>query len=143
MVQWLESWVLGSPSSYVVPRVGYFHLPSGPRLLDASCGQYSPPRVFLITGGVFHPRALRVALPVIWVGVGVLVWLLARNSAHIGASGLVYGLMAWVVTLGILRRTRVDLILMLVALFFYSGIISGLLPTDMRISFEGHSVLMT
>lgn len=79
-----------------------------------------------------------MALPFVWVGSGALVWLLARNSAHIGASGVVYGLMAWIIALGILRRTREALMLMLVALFLYGGLIWGVLPLDPSVSFEAH-----
>src|SRR4029077_7301491 len=37
-----------------------------------------------------YPTAARIVLPAVYVGTGVAVWLFARGSSHVGASGLVY-----------------------------------------------------
>jgi len=54
-----------------------------------------------------YPKASRLALPVIYVGSGLGVWLFARDSSvHIGASGVVHGMMFFLFIIGILRRDR-------------------------------------
>ena len=69
----------------------------------------------------------------------VLVWLLARGgSAHIGASGVVYGLAFFLIFFGIFRRDRLSIIISIVVLLFYGTMFYGLLPSDPRISWESH-----
>lgn len=84
------------------------------------------------------PRAARVALPAIWLGSGVAVWLLARESAHLGASGLAYGMMFFVFVSGIARRDRRSVALALIVFFLYGGMIWGVLPIEAGVSFEYH-----
>ena len=69
----------------------------------------------------------------------ILVWLLSpRASYHIGASGLIYGLSAFLIFFGLLRRDFVSLLISLAILFIYGGIFYGVLPTDPHISWESH-----
>lgn len=97
------------------------------------------PLAFLWAAGLYaYPMAFRVALPFVWLGSGAMVWAAARSSAHIGASGVIYGLMAWVVAQAMWRRDRVSLALALGALFLYGGMVWGLLPLDASVSVEAH-----
>jgi membrane associated rhomboid family serine protease len=70
----------------------------------------------------------------------ILVWLLSpRPSYHIGASGLIYGLAAFLILFGILRQDFLSLTISLVIIFFYGGaILYGIFPADPRISWEAH-----
>lgn len=69
----------------------------------------------------------------------ILVWLLSpRASYHIGASGLIYGLSAFLIFFGLLRSDFVSLLISLAILFIYGGIFYGVLPTDPHISWESH-----
>lgn len=70
----------------------------------------------------------------------ILVWLLSpRLSYHIGASGLIYGIAAFLILFGILRQDFLSLIISVVILFVYgSAILYGVFPTDPRISWEAH-----
>ncbi|NJO86967.1 MAG: hypothetical protein HC821_02715 [Lewinella sp.] len=43
----------------------------------------------------FYPRLWPRVLLTLWFGTGILVWILARPSIHIGASGLVFALAAF------------------------------------------------
>jgi membrane associated rhomboid family serine protease len=62
-----------------------------------------------------------------------------RPSYHIGASGLIYGLAAFLILFGILRQDFLSLIISLVIIFFYGGaILYGIFPADPRISWEAH-----
>ncbi|MBA1145630.1 rhomboid family intramembrane serine protease [Ectothiorhodospiraceae bacterium WFHF3C12] len=84
------------------------------------------------------PAASRLALPVIWFGSGVGMWLFARESVHIGASGLTYGMMFFVFIVGILRRDRRSIALAMLVFFLYGSMIWGVFPTSPGISFEYH-----
>lgn len=85
-----------------------------------------------------YPKAARVALPIIYLGSGLAVWLFARPSWHLGASGLAFGLLFFLFTMGVVRWERRAIALSLAVFLLYGGMIWGLLPTDPRISFESH-----
>ena len=68
----------------------------------------------------------------------ILVWLLARPAYHIGASGLVYGLAAFLVAFGIFRRDAMSIIISLVVVILYGSIFFGVLPTNSHVSWESH-----
>ncbi len=85
-----------------------------------------------------YPRSARIAVPVIWLGSGLGVWLFARSSYHIGASGLNYGMMFFLFIMGILRRDRLAATIAISVFFLYGGMVWGLMPTKPRVSFESH-----
>jgi membrane associated rhomboid family serine protease len=53
-----------------------------------------------------YPNSSLRALPVIYLAPGVVVWLFGRGSVHLGASGLIYGQVAFIFIAGLLRRDR-------------------------------------
>jgi membrane associated rhomboid family serine protease len=77
-------------------------------------------------------------LPVVYLGSGLAVWLFGRPAFHIGASGLVFGLLFFVLTIGMLRWERRAIMISLVAFLLYGGMIWGVLPTTPGVSFESH-----
>jgi len=85
-----------------------------------------------------YPRAVKLLLPAVYLGGGAGVWLFARESYHIGASGLVFGMLFFVLTIGVLRWDRRAIALSLVVFFLYGGMIWGILPAVEEISFESH-----
>ena len=85
-----------------------------------------------------YPRAAKVLLPAVYLGGGVAVWLFAREAYHIGASGLAFGMLFFVFTVGVIRWERRTMALSLVVFFLYGGMISGLVPGAHDISFESH-----
>ena len=84
------------------------------------------------------PRAGRIALPIIWLGSGLGVWLFARESVHIGASGLTYGMLFYLFLIGLIRRDRQSIALTLVVFFLYGSMIWGVFPLSPGVSFEYH-----
>lgn len=84
------------------------------------------------------PLASVRALPLIWIGSGVVVWLFGRESLHVGISGVTHGLMSFLFLLGVFRRDRQTLAIALVVFFLYGGMLYGFLPTEAGISFEYH-----
>ncbi len=85
-----------------------------------------------------YPRAARLGIPLIYLGSGLGVWIFARSSYHIGASGLIYGMMFFLIVIGLLRRDRLSIALALLVFFLYGGMLWGVLPTEPGISFESH-----
>jgi len=67
-----------------------------------------------------------------------LVWIFAREAFHIGASGIVYGLVTFLFFVGVFRRDTKSIGLSLLVIFLYGGLVWGILPTDPTISFEAH-----
>jgi membrane associated rhomboid family serine protease len=83
----------------------------------------------------------RVAIPTfvsIYLMTGLLVWLFGRSVFHIGASGLVYGLVAFVFWTGIFRRNLKSIVLSLIVVFYYGSMFLGILPGQEGISWESH-----
>lgn len=69
---------------------------------------------------------------------GFWTWCLGRESYHIGASGLIYGLAFLIFSLGIIRRDRQSMALSLVIVFLYGGLFWGLFPIFKNVSWEAH-----
>lgn len=74
------------------------------------------------------------------LGGGGLLWLFGRGHNHIGASGLVFGLIGYLIGSGIFERRVVPLLVAgLVAFLFGGTLLSGVLPTaGAGVSWEGH-----
>ncbi|MCK4920530.1 MAG: rhomboid family intramembrane serine protease, partial [Bacteroidales bacterium] len=73
-----------------------------------------------------------------YLSTGLLVWLVGREAYHIGASGIIYSLAAFLFVSGILRKNRNLLAISLLVTFLYGSMIWGLLPYDYKISWESH-----
>ena len=74
----------------------------------------------------------------IYLLTGIAVWVGARSVFHIGASGVVYGLMTFVLGNGLFRRNIKSIVLALSVFIFYSGMLVGVLPNQEGISWESH-----
>lgn len=83
-------------------------------------------------------RVLQVTGIVMLVG-GLGTWLIApSNSVHIGASGVVFGYAAYLVSRGVFNRNVLELAIGAVVVAIWgSALLSGLLPED-GISWQGH-----
>jgi membrane associated rhomboid family serine protease len=85
-----------------------------------------------------YPQASRIVLPAVWLGPGLAVWLFARGGVHLGASGLVYGLIAYVFASGMIRRDRRALAAALAVAMLYGAAVWGVLPIQRAVSWETH-----
>lgn len=85
----------------------------------------------------YRPIAFKV-IAWLYIGSGVLLWLIAARGNHIGASGVIYGLAAFLFLSGVVRRDRLLLRVSLAVAFLYGSIIWWVLPIDPTISWEGH-----
>ncbi len=86
----------------------------------------------------FYPRVAVKSFTMIYLLTGAAVWLFARPVFHIGASGVIYGLLAFVFWSGIFRRNLKSIVLALIVTFLYSGFFLGILPSQEGISWESH-----
>lgn len=87
----------------------------------------------------FYERIGRIVFFRCYFYTNILVWLFSpRASYHIGASGLIYGLSAFLIFFGLLRKDFVSFLISIGIIFIYGGIFYGILPTDQRISWESH-----
>jgi membrane associated rhomboid family serine protease len=77
-------------------------------------------------------------LMMIWLFTGFWVWLAARSEYHIGASGLIYGLVCFLFLSGVLRKDTRLLAVSLLVTFLYGSLVWGILPVDQSISWESH-----
>jgi membrane associated rhomboid family serine protease len=85
-----------------------------------------------------YPDSARIVLPAVYVGPGIAVWLFGRGSVHIGASGLVYGLVSYVFVAGVLRRDQRAIAASLLVSFLYGALVWGVLPIKLGVSWETH-----
>lgn len=86
----------------------------------------------------YYPQtALRTAA-IGWLGSGLGVWLFARPSYHIGASGLVYAMAAYLFFAGLMRNQKPLLAISLLTVFLYGSMVWGVLPLAPEVSWEGH-----
>ncbi len=71
---------------------------------------------------------------------GFCVWLFAQNnSIHIGASGVIFSYMAFILFSGVFRRSFKAIAIGLIVLFLYGGaLIKGIIPGQIGISWQGH-----
>ena len=96
--------------------------------------------VFFLSLALFYfyrDIAYRIWLLIYFIG-GILLWGVGREAYHIGASGLIYGLAAFLFLSGVLRKVRSLMAISLLVVFWYGGMVWGLLPFDYEVSFEAH-----
>lgn len=87
----------------------------------------------------FYPRIALGSIVWLYFLSGLGIWIFAQpNSYHIGASGVVYGMVSLVFWSGIFRRNLKSIILALIILMLYAGLFEGIIPGKEGISWEGH-----
>ncbi len=73
-----------------------------------------------------------------YVFTGLLVWLFARDSYHIGSSGIVYGLASFLLFSGFFRMDIKSIAVSSGVAIFYGGMVWGIFPLERGISWESH-----
>jgi len=134
----LQLWRYG-----VLPReasglIGIFFYP----LIHADFGHIASNTLPLLLLGAltmyfYRPLAVKIFF-IIYFLSGMLIWIIGRQSYHIGASGVIYGLAGFLITSGIIRRNNNLLAISLLIVFAYGGMMAGMFPTLPQISWEGH-----
>jgi len=85
----------------------------------------------------YEKHALEVIIESVLLG-GILVWIFGRSASHIGISGLIYSLAAFLIMAGLLKKDIKSLLVSVLILFLYGGLIWGVFPGRFWISWEGH-----
>lgn len=127
----------------VVPRsssglVGVLGMPFAHGSIEHLLANTMPLLVFgalLLGRGVAY--FLKVSLVVMVVG-GLALWLLGRETAHIGASGVVFGQFGFLVVRGLCERRLSSIAITVFVVLAYGGAIFGVLPQGERVSWEAH-----
>jgi membrane associated rhomboid family serine protease len=86
----------------------------------------------------FYPRAAYRIFFLSWFATNLLVWIFARPSVHLGASGLVYGIAFFLFFIGFFRKDFISILLSFVTVIFYGGIVYGIFPGEPYVSWESH-----
>lgn len=99
----------------------------------------SLPLLVLGTGMLhLYPNSALKVIPAVYLGPGIAVWLFARPSVHVGASGLVYGLVSYIFVAGLIRRDKRAIAASLLVCFLYGTLAWGVLPIEPGVSWETH-----
>jgi len=102
----------------------------------------SLPMLFLGFGIFYYfPKKGMLIIIMNLLSTGIFTWILGRFGIHIGASGLVYALAFFLVTISLIKMETSILAYTLVIIFLYGSLIWGFFPKlfpDKYISWEGH-----
>ena len=128
----------------ITPRTlsGLVGIPAAP-FLHANLGHLIsntiPLTVLLLLLAGSKARSWAIVTYIVFLS-GALLWLFGRPATHIGASSLIYGLIAYLLVSGVCERRIIPMISALVVGFLYGGtLVAGILPTSVpHISWEGH-----
>lgn len=98
------------------------------------------PPIFILTWALFFfYRKIAAQIWVLsWLVGGAFVWIGARENYHIGMSGVIYSLAFFLFFSGVFRKEVKLIAISLFVVFLYGGMIWGLFPIDVRVSFESH-----
>ncbi|ORB28243.1 rhomboid family intramembrane serine protease [Mycolicibacterium parafortuitum] len=89
------------------------------------------------------------ATAIIWIVGGFGTWLIGNIGAptyngvvvetnHIGASGLIFGWLTFLIVFGFFTRKVWEIVVGIVVLFIYGSILLGVLPGTFGVSWQGH-----
>ncbi|HRD13664.1 MAG TPA: rhomboid family intramembrane serine protease [Mycobacterium sp.] len=90
------------------------------------------------------------ATAIIWIVGGFGTWLIGNVGAHcpyvgvrcetnhIGASGLIFGWLAFLIVFGFFTRKVWEIVVGVIVLFVYGSILLGVLPGTFGVSWQGH-----
>ncbi|CPV82226.1 rhomboid family intramembrane serine protease [Mycobacteroides abscessus] len=84
-----------------------------------------------------------LATAIIWLLGGVGTWLIGNigspyETNHIGASGLIFGWLTYVIVRGFFNRSVGQILIGAVVLVLYGGVLWGVLPGQFGVSWQGH-----
>ncbi len=81
---------------------------------------------------------ISILLAVMLLG-GLGTWVIGRGGTiHIGASGVIYGILGYLLARGYFRKDFKSVIISLIVFFAYGGMIFGVLPSVPGMSWESH-----
>ncbi len=96
---------------------------------------------FLVLGWLVLAGGLRQFIAVtamVWIIGGLGTWLVGAPGVHVGASGIIFGWMVFLLLRGFFQRSFAQILVALVLFFYWGGMLWGVLPGQPGISWEGH-----
>ncbi len=97
---------------------------------------------FLLFGWLVMLRDRRHFLPVTlysMLGAGLLAWSIgAPNSVHVGASGVVFGFLGFLLLSGWYARSFASIAISVLVAVVWGGTVMGVLPGTPGVSWQGH-----
>ncbi len=92
--------------------------------------------LFLLVGS--RAKSWQIVAEIVVLG-GAILWVFGRSANHIGASGLVSGLITFLVLGGAFERRFVPVVVAVITFVLYgSSLLWGLVPRDPQVSWDGH-----
>jgi len=144
-VAFAADWVLPLEQLGLVPRtaaglVGIVAMPFLHADFAHIVGNTIPLLVTLLLLAGSRANSGQIVLLIVLLG-GIGLWLFGREARHIGASGLVFGLIAFHVFAGIFERRIMSILLSVVVGVLYAGtLFRGVLPMQPGVSWDGHLI---
>lgn len=143
----IVNWILGSRLNYLLginPRTlsGLIGIPFSPLLhQDATHLFFNTIPLFILGLALLSSEGTVtfcwITLVIVLVG-GLGVWLVARKGMHIGASGLISGYFGFIVITAYRHPSFITILLAVLAVYYFGGILMGLLPGKKTVSWESH-----
>jgi membrane associated rhomboid family serine protease len=128
----------------LVPRtpsgvIGIVSMPFLHASLGHLLGNTVPLIVLLALLAGSKARSWEIVAEIVLVG-GALLWVFGRKATHVGASGLIFGLVAFLIVSGPLEKRIIPLMVSFIVGILYGGtLIWGILPgVDSQVSWDGH-----
>jgi membrane associated rhomboid family serine protease len=85
------------------------------------------------------------ATAIIWILGGFGTWLIGNTGVpsgvetnHIGASGLIFGWLTFLIVFGFFTRKAWEIVVGVIVLFVYGSVLLGVLPGTFGVSWQGH-----
>jgi membrane associated rhomboid family serine protease len=147
-------WLFFSLQYYLAIDLGYLGIV--PRTLSGLIGVLMAPLihgsfghilantfpVFILAATLFYffpGVALRVFFQCYFI-TNFFVWLMARPFFHIGASGLVYAMAFFLISIGIFKRDFKSMAIAILVLILYGGLFYNITIINTSISYESHVI---
>ncbi len=97
---------------------------------------------FLVLGWMVMLRNARYFMPVTvyaMLGSGLVAWTLgAPRSVHVGASGVIFGYLGFLLLSGIYSRSARGILMSIVTALLWGGLVLGIAPGQAGISWQAH-----
>lgn len=141
----VDQWVLGRQLDLlgIIPRttIGLRGIVLAPFLHGGFAHLIGNTIPFLMLGWLIMLREtsdfVRVTL-VVGLASGLGTWLLGSSGSHIGASGVIFGYLGYLLLRGFFERRLGSISLSLLVGTLYGSMIWGILPLQQGVSWEGH-----
>ena len=148
LLLWIVFWIEGNYNLYFTKYGLYPRTLTGLRGIVLSPFLHSGvkhlfnnsiPLLILLMSLLYFYR--KIAMKVFIYGTllsGLITWIIARDSYHIGASGIVYLLFSFILFSGIISKNKRLIAVSLIVIFLDGSMIWYILPVKEEISWEGH-----